>query len=80
VGRGADGVLDEDPYRSWQGLPWPRVDAPAVPHRRIESMKTPLSLPPMVMVTSSVSSPSASRCGATPGYCDAVKSPVSAAP
>ena len=32
-------------------------------------MKTPLSLPPMVIVTSSVVRLSASNCGATPGYC-----------
>jgi len=32
-------------------------------------MKTPLSLPPIVIVTSCVSFFTASSCGATPGYC-----------
>ena len=45
----------DEPYRSLHGLPWPAVEAPAMPHWTIELMKTPLSLPPMVIVTSSVS-------------------------
>ena len=61
----------EEPYRSLHGLPVPSVDAPAAPHWTIELMKTPLSLPPIVMVTSWVSGASASSCGATPGYCSA---------
>ncbi len=60
---------NEEPYRSLQGLPLPRVVRPAAPHCRIELMKTPLSFPPMVMVTSRVSRLSAWSCGATPGYC-----------
>ena len=32
-------------------------------------MNTPLSLPPMVIVTSWVSGCTAFSCGATPGYC-----------
>ena len=43
-------------------------------------MKTPLSLPPIVIVTSWVSLFTASSCGATPGYCEVKKWPVSAAP
>ncbi len=43
-------------------------------------MKTSLSFPPIVIVTSSVRRRTASSCGATPGYCDALKSFVSAAP
>jgi hypothetical protein len=58
----------DEPYWSRQGLPVPSVEAPAMPHRMIESMKTPLSLPPMVIVTTSVSRVTASSWGATPGY------------
>ncbi len=43
-------------------------------------MKTPLSLPPMVIVTSWASCVTASSCGATPGYCELKKWLVSAAP
>ena len=43
-------------------------------------MKTLLSLPPMVIVTSWVSVLRASSCGATPGYWDVKKWLVSAAP
>ena len=43
-------------------------------------MKTPPSLPPIVIVTSWVSLLRASSCGGTPKYCDSKKSPVSAAP
>src|SRR3954452_18292791 len=57
---------NDDPYRSEHGLPRPRVDRPAELHWKIELMKTALSLPPMVMVTSSVSGASASSCGGTP--------------
>jgi hypothetical protein len=71
---------NDDPYRSAHGLPRPRVDRPAEPHWRIELMKTALSLPPMVMVTSSVSGASASSCGGTPGNCEVKRSPVWAAP
>ena len=71
---------NEEPYWSLQGLPWPSVERPAAPQDRIVLMKTPLSLPPMVMVTSWVSRCTASSCGATPGYCAAKKSFVSAAP
>jgi hypothetical protein len=70
----------EDPYRSLQGLPCPPVDRPAEPHWTIELMNTPLSLPPMVMVTSSVSAVTASSWGGTPSYCGEKKSPVSAPP
>ena len=55
---------------SWQGLPVPAVLAPATPHLVMAPMKTPLSLPPMVIVTSFVRAPRASSCGATPGDCD----------
>jgi hypothetical protein len=60
---------NEEPYRSLQGLPWPSVETPAWPHCRSELMKTPLSLPPMVMVMSSASGRTASSWGATPSYC-----------
>jgi hypothetical protein len=60
-----------EPYRSRQGLPRPSVEAPARPHCTIELTNTPLSLPPMVIVTRSVSALSAASCGATPGYCSA---------
>jgi hypothetical protein len=43
-------------------------------------MNTLLSLPPMVIVTRSVSAPTASTCGGTPGYWAVVKCLVSAAP
>ena len=63
---------NELPYWSWQGLPWPSVERPATPHWTIELMKTPLSLPPMVIVTSCVRFLSASSCGATPSYWEVV--------
>ena len=43
-------------------------------------MKTPLSFPPMVMVTTWESCFTASSCGATPWYCELKKWLVSAAP
>ena len=46
---------NEEPYRSWHGLPWPGVESPAAPHSAIEPMNVLLSLPPIVMVTSWVS-------------------------
>ena len=71
---------NEDPYWSLHGLPLPSVDAPATPHDWIVLMKTLLSLPPMVMVTSWVFVLTASSCGATPEYWAVKKSLVSAAP
>ncbi len=43
-------------------------------------MKVLLSLPPIVIVTSSVSVPNAASWGAMPQYCRSKKSPVCAAP
>jgi len=71
---------NDDPYLSLHGLPWPSVDMPAWPQLMTVSMNTPLSLPPIVMVTSSVSALSASSCGGTPPYCEREKCVVSAAP
>ncbi|CAM5287448.1 hypothetical protein SALBM217S_06682 [Streptomyces griseoloalbus] len=68
------------PYRSLHGLPLPAVSSPALPQAVMALMKVPLSLPPIVSVTRSVSAPSAFTCGGTPRYCDEVKSLVSAAP
>ena len=65
---------------SWQGLPWPRVESPAAAHAAIAPRNVLLSLPPMVMVTSRVRLPTASSCGATPGYWLPKRSLVSAAP
>jgi hypothetical protein len=62
------------------GLPRPAVDRPAAPHSTIELTKTPLSLPPIVMVTSWVVRRSAASWGGTPSYWGSKKSPVSAAP
>ena len=60
----------DEPYRSLQGLPWPRVEQRRRRRTdRIELMKTPLSLPPMVIVTSWVSGLTASSCGGTSAYC-----------
>jgi hypothetical protein len=42
---------NEVPWVSRQGLPWPSVRTPAALQPRIELTNTPLSLPPMVIVT-----------------------------
>ncbi len=68
------------PCLSLQGLPLPPLRTPAVPQAVMALMNVPLSLPPMVSVTRSVPAPTASNCGATPGYWACVKSAVRAAP
>jgi hypothetical protein len=71
---------NEAPYFFWHGLPWPAERMPSAPHCRIVLMKTPLSLPPIVIVTSWVLNLRASSCGATPGCWAVKKSLVWAAP
>ena len=46
---------NESPYWSLHGLPWPSVESAGRRRRTIVLMKTPLSLPPIVIVTSWVS-------------------------
>ena len=64
--------VNRSPFCCSQGLPVPAVTAAAVAQAWMVPMNTPLSLPPMVIVTTSVSSERASTCGGTPGYCASV--------
>lgn len=79
----AGGLGDEPPCAGWlaawlEKCPIGRLQGDGC-RQGYESMTTPPSLSPMVMVTSPVPAPTASSCGA-PSRCGAKKSPVSTPP